>query len=214
MLKELSLIDFTNELASESPAPGGGSAAGLSAAIGASLTSMVLNLTIDKKASEGYPEDVKASLKEALNTANLMRGKYIEFIDKDADSFNSLMAAFKLPKHTDAQKEERKARVAEAKELVLAVPRSLLKESYALYDALKIATEYGNKNAISDAGVGAIMLHSAIEGAALNVFINLAGMEVNEETIGIKTEADKMVESSREIKEDIVSAVIDKIYGR
>lgn len=214
MLKELSLIDFTNELASESPAPGGGSAAGLSAAIGASLTSMVLNLTIDKKVSEGYPEDVKAALKEALKTANLMRGKYIELIDKDADSFNKLMEAFKLPKHTDAQKEERKAKIAEAKELVLAVPRSLLKESYALYEPLKIATEYGNKNAISDAGVGAIMLHGAIEGAALNIFINLAGMEVNEETIGIKAEADQMVESSREIKEDIVASVIDKIYGR
>ncbi|MBP1918177.1 cyclodeaminase/cyclohydrolase family protein [Youngiibacter multivorans] len=214
MLKDLSLKEFTDELASGSPAPGGGAAAGLSAAIGASLASMVFNLTVDRKASENYPEDVKSAMKDALVTSDELRARYIEFIDKDADSFNLLMAAYKLPKDTDEEKAARNEKICEAKELVLQVPRQLLNESYKLYDSLKVASEYGNKNAISDAGVGAIMVHGAIEGAALNVFINLASMEVNEETIAIKEESDKIVENSRCIKEDIVSQVIDKIYGR
>ena len=83
-----------------------------------------------------------------------------------------------------------------------------------MYDALKVATEYGNKNAISDAGVAAILIHSAIEGAALNVFINLAGSEVNDENIRMKQETDDIVEKSKNLKEDIVAVVIDKIYGR
>ena len=214
MLREMNLDTFVNELASVSPAPGGGSTAGLAASLGAALTSMVFNLTIDRKVAKDYPESIVTSMKEARQVTDSYREKYLELMVDDVNAFDSLMSAYCLPKETEEEKLERSEKISKAKELVLTVPLNLLNESFAMYDALKVATEYGNKNAISDAGVAAILIHSAIEGAALNVFINLASSEANDENISLKNSTDDLVEKSRVIKEDIVSAVIDKIYGR
>lgn len=214
MLRDLSINDFTKVLGEGKATPGGGAAAALSASLAAALTSMVFNLTIDRKAAKDYPESIVTSMKEARQVTDSFRQKYLELMVEDVNAFDSLMSAYCLPKETEEEKLERSESIAKAKELVLTVPMNLLNESFAMYDALKVATEYGNKNAISDAGVAAILIHSAIEGAALNVFINLASSEVNDENIGLKNSTDEMVEKSRVIKEDIVSSVIDKIYGR
>lgn len=214
MLRELTVNEFTNVLGAGKATPGGGSAAALSASLAAALTSMVFNLTIDKKAAKDYPESVIESMKEGREATDRFRNRYLELMVDDANSFDKLMAAFSLPKETEQEKAIRKKEIDSAKERVLEIPYQLVKESFDMYEALKIATEYGNKNAISDAGVAAILIHSAIEGAALNVFINLAGSEVNEENINLKTQTDDFVEKSKNLKEDIVAIVIDKIYGR
>lgn len=214
MLRDLSINEFTKVLGEGKATPGGGAAAALSASLAAALTSMVFNLTIDRKVAKDYPESIVTSMKEARAVTDAYREKYLELMVEDVNAFDSLMAAYCLPKETEEDKLERSKKISEAKELVLTVPMNLLNESFAMYDALKVATEYGNKNAISDAGVAAILIHSAIEGAALNVFINLASSEVNETNIALKNNTDEMVEKSRVIKEDIVSSVIDKIYGR
>jgi formiminotetrahydrofolate cyclodeaminase len=214
MLRELTINDFTSVLGEGKATPGGGAAAALSASLAAALTSMVFNLTIDKKAAKDYPESVVTSMKEAREATDRFRNRYLKLMVDDAESFDGLMAAFSLPKETEEEKTLRKSRIDSAKERVLEIPYQLVKESFEMYEALKIATEYGNKNAISDAGVAAILIHSAIEGAALNVFINLAGSEVNEENISLKAQTDDYVEKSKSLKEDIVATVIDKIYGR
>lgn len=214
MLRELTINDFTSVLGEGKATPGGGAAAALSASLAAALTSMVFNLTIDKKAAKDYPESVVTSMKEAREATDRFRNRYLKLMVDDAESFDGLMAAFSLPKETEEEKAKRKSSIDSAKERVLEIPYQLVKESFEMYDALKIATEYGNKNAISDAGVAAILIHSAIEGAALNVFINLAGSEVNEENISLKAQTDDYVEKSKSLKEDIVATVIDKIYGR
>lgn len=214
MLRELTINDFTSVLGEGKATPGGGAAAALSASLAAALTSMVFNLTIDKKAAKDYPESVVTSMKEAREATDRFRNRYLKLMVDDAESFDGLMAAFSLPKETEEEKTLRKSRIESAKERVLEIPYQLVKESFEMYEALKIATEYGNKNAISDAGVAAILIHSAIEGAALNVFINLAGSEVNEENISLKAQTDDYVEKSKSLKEDIVATVIDKIYGR
>lgn len=214
MLRELTINDFTSVLGEGKATPGGGAAAALSASLAAALTSMVFNLTIDKKAAKDYPESVIRSMKEAREATDRFRNRYLKLMVDDAESFDGLMAAFSLPKETEEEKTLRKSRIDSAKERVLEIPYQLVKESFEMYEALKIATEYGNKNAISDAGVAAILIHSAIEGAALNVFINLAGSEVNEENISLKAQTDDYVEKSKSLKEDIVATVIDKIYGR
>ncbi|MGB4590171.1 MAG: cyclodeaminase/cyclohydrolase family protein [Clostridiaceae bacterium] len=214
MLRDLSINEFTKVLGEGKATPGGGAAAALSASLAAALTSMVFNLTIDRKAAKDYPESIITSMKEAREATDSYREKYLELMVEDVNAFDSLMAAFCLPKETEEETLNRAEMIRMAKDLVLTVPMNLLNESFAMYDALKVATEYGNKNAISDAGVAAILIHSAIEGAALNVFINLASSEINDENIGIKNNTDDLVEKSRIIKEDIVSAVIDKIYGR
>lgn len=214
MLRELTVNEFTNVLGEGKATPGGGAAAALSASLAAALTSMVFNLTIDKKAAKDYPESVVNSMKEGREATDRFRNRYLELMVDDANSFDELMAAFSLPKETEEEKTFRKNKIDSAKERVLEIPYQLVKESFDMYEALKIATEYGNKNAISDAGVAAILIHSAIEGAALNVFINLAGSEVNEENINLKAQTDDFVEKSKNLKEDIVAIVIDKIYGR
>lgn len=214
MLRELTVNDFTSVLAEGKATPGGGAAAALSASLAAALTSMVFNLTIDKKAAKDCPESVVDSMKEAREATDRFRERYLELMVDDASSFDELMAGFALPKNTDEEKAIRKEKIDKAKDRVLEVPLMLAEEAFEMYDSLKVATEYGNKNAISDAGVAAILIHGAIEGAALNVFINLAGSEVNEENIGLKVKTDELVEKSRTIKEDILSIVIDKIYGR
>ena len=214
MLRELTINDFTSVLGEGKATPGGGAAAALSASLAAALTSMVFNLTIDKKAAKDYPESVVTSMKEAREATDRFRNRYLKLMVDDAESFDGLMAAFSLPKETEEEKTLRKSRIDSAKERVLEIPYQLVKESFEMYEALKIATEYGNKNAISDAGVAAILIHSAVEGAALNVFINLAGSEVNEENISLKAQTDDYVEKSKSLKEDIVATVIDKIYGR
>jgi len=214
MLRELTINEFTNVLGEGKATPGGGAAAALSASLAAALTSMVFNLTIDKKAAKDYPESVVTSMKEGRDATVRFRNRYLDLMVDDANSFDRLMAAFSLPKDTEEEKTFRKKKIDSAKESVLEIPYQLVKESFDMYEALKIATEYGNKNAISDAGVAAILIHSAIEGAALNVFINLAGSEVNEENINLKAQTDDFVEKSKNLKEDIVAIVIDKIYGR
>ncbi|HCW72470.1 MAG TPA: methenyltetrahydrofolate cyclohydrolase [Clostridiaceae bacterium] len=214
MLRELTVNDFTSVLAEGKATPGGGAAAALSASLAAALTSMVFNLTIDKKAAKDYPEAVVDSMKEARETTDRFRERYLKLMVDDANSFDDLMAGFSLPKNTDEEKALRKEKIDAAKDRVLEVPLMLAREAFEMYDSLKVATEYGNKNAISDAGVAAILIHGAIEGAALNVFINLAGSEVNEENIGLKVKTDELVEKSRIMKEDIIAIVIDKIYGR
>lgn len=214
MLRELTVNDFTSVLAEGKATPGGGAAAALSASLAAALTSMVFNLTIDKKAAKDYPEAVVDSMKEARETTDRFRERYLKLMVDDANSFDDLMAGFSLPKNTDEEKVLRKEKIDAAKDRVLEVPLMLAREAFEMYDSLKVATEYGNKNAISDAGVAAILIHGAIEGAALNVFINLAGSEVNEENIGLKVKTDELVEKSRIMKEDIIAIVIDKIYGR
>ena len=214
MLRDLSINEFTKALGEGKATPGGGAAAALSASLAASLTSMVFNLTIDRKVAKDYPESIVNSMKEAREVTDSYREKYLELMVEDVNAFDSLMSAYCLPKETEEEKLERSEKISKAKELVLTVPLNLLNESFAMYDALKVATEFGNKNAISDAGVAAILIHSAIEGAALNVFINLASSEANDENISLKNSTDDLVEKSRVIKEDIVSAVIDKIYGR
>ncbi len=214
MLRDLSITEFTKVLSSEKPTPGGGAAAALSASLAASLTSMVFNLTIDKKTEENYDEATKASLRYSREATNRFRVRFLELMAQDANAFDDLMDSYKLPKDNEIEVEVRSRKIKEGKKAVLEAPWMLVDEAYEMYDVLKLAAEYGNKNAISDAGVAAILLHGAIEGAALNVYINLANSEISDENIKLKEKTDEIVEKSKSKKEDIVATTIDKIYGR
>ena len=172
MLTNLSLSRFLDELASNSPAPGGGSVAALAGAAGAALTSMVCNLTIGKKKYADVQEEMKAVLEQS----ELLRRELTALIDKDTEAFNAVMAAFGLPKGTEAEQAARKAAIQEATKGATAVPLSVMEIcEKALYHA-RIVAQKGNKNSASDAGVAALMLQASCAGAALNVRINLGGL--------------------------------------
>lgn len=198
---------FLDELASSSPAPGGGSVAALSGALGAALTAMVCNLTIGKKK---YAE-VESELKKILGQAEDLRRRFTELIDKDAEAFNKVMEAYGLPKDTDPQKALRSAAIKEATKEATLVPLEVMKHCI---DALALAQEVaskGNVNSISDAGVSALMLHAACEGAALNVKINLSALN-DPEFVGWKTEeVESVLNTSGMMVDEIRSIVAEKM---
>jgi len=165
--------DFLNELASRRPTPGGGSAAALAGSVGVALMTMVAKLTIGKKGYEEF-DDALSPVRDKLIS---MREKFIGLVDEDADSFKRVMAAFKLPKMTEADRQARAEAVSEATKGAAEVP---LKTMEMALEALKLArpvVEHGNKSSISDAGVGTMNLNTAFHGARLNVLINLPAIE-------------------------------------
>jgi glutamate formiminotransferase/formiminotetrahydrofolate cyclodeaminase len=179
-LVDRSVTDFVDECSMDSPAPGGGSVAALSGALGAALANMVANLTVGKK---GY-EAVWEEMKQVAAEAQALKDKFMSAIDRDTDAFNKVMDGFKLPKSTPEQKEARTAAIQEGTKQATLVPLEVLTMvPQALAFALAVA-ERGNKNSASDAGVAALSLRTAAQGAWLNVRINLAS--ITDE--GFKTE--------------------------
>jgi formiminotetrahydrofolate cyclodeaminase len=201
------LAAFLDELASSSPAPGGGSVAALAGALGTALTAMVCSLTIGKKKYAGVEEEMKKILLQAEE----MRGLFTALIDKDTEAFNKVMEAFSLPKETEPQKALRSAAIREATKEATNVPLEVMKHCI---DALALAQQVaasGNVNSISDAGVSAYMLHAAVEGAALNVRINLNNLN-DSEFVGWKTdEMESLRNTSRMMLEEIQGIVSDKL---
>ena len=198
---------FLDELASSSPAPGGGSVAALSGALGAALISMVCNLTIGKKKYA----DVEADMRKIAQQSEELRHQFTVLVDKDAVAFGKVMEAYSLPKDTDPQKALRGAAVREATKEATLVPLEVMKHCI---DALALAQQVasrGNLRSISDAGVGALMLHTACEGAALNVHINLNTLD-DPEFVGWKTdEVASLLSTSRMMLDEIQAIVEEKM---
>ncbi|MFA6940926.1 MAG: cyclodeaminase/cyclohydrolase family protein [Clostridiaceae bacterium] len=211
MLKNLILEDFIDKLSSKSPAPGGGSAASLSAALASSLTSMVYNLTIGKKSYDLLEEDVKKSIENGLKTENENKLQFLDYIDKDADAFLSLMSAFHLPKSSEEEIKHRQEKITEKTIAALEVPLNLAEKAFGVYDNVLLASKYGNLNAVSDAGVAALMLQAAIEGAILNVKINLSSIKDDKYKKDIMEKCEFILSEGIKKKEEILKEVNKKI---
>ncbi len=169
MLMDKSVRDFVTELASDSAAPGGGSAAALAGCLGAALTTMVCNLSLDEsKFQDSLPEIQSIRAQSAALLEKLTRA-----VDEDAAAFNEVMDAYKLPKSTDEEKKARIATIQQAMKNAALLPLGVAGDCL---DALKLAGRIlpiGNSNAASDAAVSGLMAHAAIQGALYNVKINL-----------------------------------------
>ena len=201
MTKDKKIKTFLDTLASKSPTPGGGSAAALVGAMSAALLSMVGNLTIGK---EKYL-DVENDIKRLLEKSEKLRADFEELIEKDIEAFNQFMAVIKLPKETKEQKENRSREMQNALKDAANVPLEIARKSLEVLNICQEVAAKGNKNVISDAGVGAIVAEAAFESAILNVKIN-SGM--------IKDEKDKK-DLNREIEElnRLVKGKKDKAMG-
>lgn len=161
--RETTLADFLAELSSGDATPGGGCAAALSGALAAGLVAMVAR-------NSGGLDDVAAE-------ADGLRGRLEELIDADAAAFERVMAAFGLPKETDEQKAERRATVQAAYKGAVEPPLAVCAAACRVLALAAVVAEQGNRNAISDAGVAALLAATAVDGAALNVDINLAAIK-------------------------------------
>ena len=164
--------EWLDALASEAPAPGGGAAAAVNAAIGAALVSMVCNLTIGKPKYSAYAETMTHALAEATE----LRRRALQLADYDAAAFDAVVAAYKLPKESEEEKQERSAAIQRALVGAAEVPLRTA-EVAATVIALAAAIEGGaNVNVLSDVAVAAASARAALDSAALNVEVNLASM--------------------------------------
>src|ERR1700726_708737 len=168
MTTNSSIVTCLDDLASERPTPGGGGAAAVCGAIGAALVSMVANLTIGKKNYEAVWEDL-----EAVNAkAEALRGELTGAIEEDAVAFNSVMAAYGLPRATEEEKAKRAASIQAALKDATLAPLRAVKACFEVMRLAAAAAEKGNLNVISDAGVAVLSANAGLRSAALNVFTN------------------------------------------
>ena len=163
------LLELT---ASDAPAPGGGAIAAMSGAFGAALAAMVGSLTRGKK---GY-ESVQEEMVETTAKATALAQKLLSAMDEDANSFNGYMAALKLPKGTEEEKAVRRAAMQEALKSASLVPLNTAKAAAEIFPFAEAAVKNGNKNAVTDGLVAAMMARTAVLGALLNVKINLGSI--------------------------------------
>ncbi|MDO5715606.1 MAG: cyclodeaminase/cyclohydrolase family protein [Tissierellia bacterium] len=207
MLKDLSIENFAKETASDSPAPGGGSIAALNASMAASLLAMVASLTIGKKRFV----DVEEEMKDLLIRCNEYRDEFVNTIDRDANSFNGVIDAFKMPKDTEEEKKARSEKIQEGYKEAISVPLGLGIKVVELYDIARILAEKGNENAITDVAVALINIKAAVEGAFLNVDINLNSLKDE----GYRKELESKKEQVHQVIEnnhaDIMKIVHEKL---
>jgi formiminotetrahydrofolate cyclodeaminase len=164
---------FLDALASDAPTPGGGAVAALSGATGAALISMVCNLTIGKK---GY-EEAEERLRGVLEEAEAARTALLDLADRDATAFDGVMAAFKMPKETDAQKAVRSQAIQEGYAAAATVPLEIAKRAAELMELAREVTEIGNAAASSDGASAAQVLSASVWAATYNVEINAAALK-------------------------------------
>lgn len=167
-IKDTAIEPFLDLLASSAATPGGGSAAAILGGMGAALVSMVCNLTIGKKKYA----DVEDDMKEVLAKAEDLRHRMTAMIQDDVRAFDTVMGAYGMPKDTDDEKAARSAAIQDALKMATEVPIRCCHLAREVIDLSLIASEKGNINVISDAGVGVLSAYAALRSAALNVYIN------------------------------------------
>jgi len=172
-LAKMNLREFCNETLSDSPAPGGGSVAALMGALGASLGGMVANLSAGKR---GWDDKLEYFSDWALK-AQQLKDKLLSLVDEDTTAFNKVMDAFALPKEAAEDKTARRAAIEQATKYAAEVPLRVMETASKSYELLAEMAERGNPASVSDVGVGALATRACIEGAALNVRINLAQLK-------------------------------------
>lgn len=172
-LIDLTVKGFTEKLASDAPAPGGGSAAALSGALGAGLVAMVCRLTVGKPK---YVEH-EALVKDVLAKSDALVTNLLDAIQKDTDAFDSVMAAFGMPKDTDEQKTARSAAIQAAYKVAIASPEATAEQCLAVMQLSESLLNKSNINAVSDLAVGAMQAFAGLKGALANVQINLPSIK-------------------------------------
>lgn len=171
-LAEMQVTEFVNLMASDAPAPGGGSAAALEGALGAALTAMVCALTVGKKKYA----DVQELAVESQKKAEDLKARFVDVMDRDTEAFNAVSAVFAMPKDTDEQKAARKAAMQEALKGCTKTPFAMMQLACETLELTRSLVGRLNASAASDLGCSALSLRAAIQGAWLNVLINISGI--------------------------------------
>lgn len=211
MFIEKSLKEYIANLASGDPTPGGGSASALVASLGAALTSMVKNLTVDKKAYNELPDEIKseflANAKEIEELTQSLNG----IVDEDTKAFDGVMQAFKLPKETDEEKAARSQAIQDGYRVALEVPLRCAEKCFRLLELQQIFADYGNAGAITDVGAGNLLAYAGLEGSLFNVTINLGSIKDEEYKKEISEKVDNLLTEGNRLKEKSLKTVYSRI---
>ena len=205
-LVDMTVTGFANETASDSPAPGGGSIAALAGALGASLGTMVANLSAGKRGWEDRVEEFSVWAEKGQQ----LKDRLLFLVDEDTRAFDAIMQAFGLPKDTPEQVAERKAAIQEASKYATLTPYYTMQAAYDCVELLQEMAEKGNPNSLSDVGVGALCIKTAVRGAWLNVITNASGLTD-------KAWAADIVEKARAIwqkNHPACDAIVEKIEAK
>jgi len=209
MYADKPLSKYLDDTASISPSPGGGSVAALVGALGAALNSMVCNFTVGK---EKYKE-VEAEVSEILSKSEELRTKLTELMQADIFAYSKVSEAYKLPKKTKAQRKERTKVIQSALKEAMKVPLNVVKCCSEVLKLNQPLVEKGNPNLISDVGVSASLAWAAMESAALNVEINLAGIKDKDFCEEVRRTMDILISEGSNIKNEVWNKCV-QIMGR
>jgi formiminotetrahydrofolate cyclodeaminase len=204
LLKDHTISKFLEQTASAEPLPGGGCTAALNAALAASLTEMVANLTIGRKEFQAVEEDMQ----EIAQAAADLRTKLQKDIDNDAQAYREVLAAFKLPKNTDDQKKKRSDAIQTAFKTAATVPLGVAREAIKIMDLAFRAITAGNPNAITDGAVAVLAARTSALAAAYNVKINLSAIKDTEFVAELTREIEDLERQVVEKEKEILAQVI------
>ena len=206
-LVDMSLTAFADETASESPAPGGGSISAYAGAMGASLATMVANLSSHKR---GW-DDRWEAFSDWAEKGQAIKDELLHLADEDTVSFNKIMEAFGLPKNTDEEKAARSQAIQDATKYAIQIPLRVMEVSHSSFELIKAMAEIGNPNSVTDAGVGALCARTAVIGAHLNVKINAGGLKDKAFLEGVLAKAKKLEEEAIAMEKEVLAIVESKI---
>ena len=206
-LVNMTLKEFANETASESPAPGGGSIAAYVASLGMALGTMVANLSAGKR---GW-EDRKDFFSEWAINGQELKKALIAAVDEDTRAFNRIMEAFGLPKGTDEEKKARTQAIEDATKYACDVPYKVMELAYSGLVLLEQMIEKGNPNSITDAGVGVLCVKTAVRGAYFNVLVNAQGLKDRAFADDIKNRAQLLLATNHTKADELIAKVEEAI---
>jgi len=206
-LVELKVKAFIQEIDSTSPAPGGGSVAALSSSLGVALSRMVGHLTVGKKKFKALSSDIQFEFNDVMSALEMIKDQLILLIDQDTDAFNEIMGAYQLPKLTEEDLKKRVDAIEVATEKAIMVPLKVASLSLAALHHLPFMIKYGNKSAISDLGVSTLTLATGIDGACMNVLINLPGLNDKIASSQYRIQVDQLVNEAHMIRDEVLELV-------
>lgn len=203
-LVDMNVAEFISVLGSDAPAPGGGSASALAGSMGTALTMMVMNLTVGKKKYEEHDSQSREILKKMTK----LNKQLVAIIDRDTEAFEGVSAVFSMPKQTEEEKEKRREAMQAALKTATLVPFEMMGIMVEAVNETKKAVGKSNINAASDLGVAVLNLKSGIQGAWLNVLINLSGVKDEEFVKQYRKEGQKRLDEGCKAADEVYEEIL------
>ncbi len=211
MFIDNSLKEFAQVTRSSDPTPGGGSVSAYVGVLGSALTSMVGGLTFGKKGYEDMAEEAKSHMESNSKEMESLFDRLAKIVDEDSKAFDQVMKAFKMPKESDEDKKKRSTAIQEGYKIALDVPLTCAEKCLRVLELQDVFAKHGNINAITDIGVGILLAYSGMEGALLNVSINLTSLKDQAYKKEISEKVDDMLEKGKDLKEENLKVVYERL---